>query len=275
MYCCLVCIPLWQLMEISNIVALGRKYSDRREGQGRMFMESSQNENFGEWYRQDIFVGGTDTTFTILEWGMSELFKHPSLMRKLQSEVREIVGNHKDIITEDDLVGMNYLKAVIKETFRLHPPVPLLLPRITTQDAKINGYNILSGIQVFVNAWQTGRDPKSYKEPEEFKPERFINNAIDYKGNDGFQFIPFGAGSCPRIQFAMVDLSDFVFPLGLHKVTLPSGPSSCSCLSLRSQPISSLISPHLQTKKEETQSFDSKQHHHEDWEETLFIPLFN
>ncbi|KAM5585820.1 cytochrome P450 736A117-like [Rosa sericea] len=174
----------------------------------------------------DIFVGGTDTTFTILEWAMSELFKHPRVMRKLQSEVREIVGNQKDIITEGDLVGMNYLKAVIKETLRLHPPVPLLLPRIATQDAKINGYNIMSGTQVFVNAWQIGRDPKSYKEPTEFKPERFLNNAIDYKGNDGFQFIPFGAGrrGCPGIQFAMA-VQEIALANLIHKFdwVLPNG----------------------------------------------------
>ncbi|KAL6141241.1 hypothetical protein ACLB2K_059531 [Fragaria x ananassa] len=153
----------------------------------------------------DMFVGGTNTTFTILEWAMSELLKHPSVMEKLKNEVRRIVGDRKGIITEDDLVEMNYLKALIKETLRLHPPVPLLMPRIATQDAKINGYNIMSGTLVLVNAWQIGRDPKSYNEPEEFKPERFLNNVMDYKGNNGFQFIPFGAGrrSCPGIQFAM------------------------------------------------------------------------
>lgn len=152
-----------------------------------------------------MFVGGTNTTFTILEWAMSELLKHPSVMEKLKNEVRRIVGDRKGIITEDDLVEMNYLKALIKETLRLHPPVPLLMPRIATQDAKINGYNIMSGTLVLVNAWQIGRDPKSYNEPEEFKPERFLNNVMDYKGNNGFQFIPFGAGrrSCPGIQFAM------------------------------------------------------------------------
>ncbi|XP_062017024.1 cytochrome P450 736A117-like [Rosa rugosa] len=174
----------------------------------------------------DIFVAGTDTTFGTLEWTMSELFKHPSVMKKLQSEVRRIVGNKKDIITEDNLVEIPYLKAVIKESLRLHPPVPLLLPRIATQDAKINGYNILSGTQVLVNAWQIGRDPKSYKEPEEFKPERFMNNAIDYKGNDGFQFIPFGAGrrGCPGIQFAMA-VQEIALANLIHKFdwVLPDG----------------------------------------------------
>lgn len=134
---------------------------------------------------------------------MSELVRNPMIMEKLQKEVRGIVGN-KATITEDDLVGMYYLKAVIKETLRLHPPLPLLLPRLSTQDAQINGYNIKTNTQVIVNAWQIGRDPKSYNKPEDYEPERFLNSSTDYKGND-FHYIPFGAGRrvCPGIQFSM------------------------------------------------------------------------
>lgn len=150
-----------------------------------------------------MFAAGTDTIFTSIEWVMSELLRHPRVMKKLQNEVRGIVGN-KTEITEDDLVGMHYLKAVIKETLRLHPPAPLLVPRVSTQDVKINGYVIKANTQVIVNAWAIGRDPKSYNNPEEFEPERFLNSAIDYKG-DSFQYLPFGAGrrGCPGIQFAL------------------------------------------------------------------------
>ncbi|CAN6694502.1 unnamed protein product [Malus baccata var. baccata] len=152
----------------------------------------------------NMFLGGTNTSFTLMEWTMSELLRHPQIMEKLQNEVRGIVGNKTDIITEDDLVGMHYLKAVIKETLRLHPPVPLLLPRMSSQDATINGYSIKANTHVIVNAWQIGRDPKSYNNPEEYEPERFLNSTLDYKGND-FHYIPFGAGrrGCPGVQFAM------------------------------------------------------------------------
>ncbi|CAN6584431.1 unnamed protein product [Malus baccata var. baccata] len=151
----------------------------------------------------DMFAAGTDTTSTALEWTMSELLRHPRVMKKLQNEVRGTVGNKTDI-TEDDLVGMHYLKAVIKEALRLHPPLPLLLPRISTQDVKINGYNIKANTLVIVNAWQIGRDPKSYNNPEEYEPERFLSSDIDYKGND-LELIPFGAGrrGCPGTQFAV------------------------------------------------------------------------
>ncbi|PQP94159.1 hypothetical protein Pyn_22890 [Prunus yedoensis var. nudiflora] len=156
---------------------------------------------------------------------MSELLRHPRVMEKLQNEVRGIVGKKTDIIREDDLVGMHYLKKVIKETLRLHPSVPLLLPRLSTQDAQINGYNIKANTQVIVNAWQIGRDPKSYNKPEEFEPERFLDSAIDYKGNE-FHYIPFGAGRrvCPGIQFAIA-VQEIALANLVHKFNwaLPDG----------------------------------------------------
>ncbi|XP_016651075.1 PREDICTED: cytochrome P450 71A24-like [Prunus mume] len=153
---------------------------------------------------KDMFAAGTDTTYTALEWAMTELLRHFRVMNKLQNEVRGIVGNKRDMITEDDLVEMHYLKAVTKETLRFHPPLPLLFPRMSIRDVEVNGYNIKANTHVFINAWQIGRDPKLYNKPEEYEPERFLNNGIDYKGND-FELIPFGAGRrvCPGIQFAM------------------------------------------------------------------------
>ncbi|KAM1397681.1 hypothetical protein ACFX2I_015228 [Malus domestica] len=174
----------------------------------------------------DMFAGGTDTTYTVLEWTMTELLRHPRVMKKLQNEVREI-GRKGEHITEDDLIGMHYLKAVIKETLRLHPPLPLLVPRIAAQDVEIGGYKIKAKTHVMINAWQIGRDPKLYEKPEEFEPERFLNSEIDYKGND-FQLIPFGAVRrvCPGIQFAMA-VNEIALANIVHKFdwTLPGGAS--------------------------------------------------
>ncbi|XP_004505028.1 cytochrome P450 736A117-like [Cicer arietinum] len=151
----------------------------------------------------DMFAAGTDTTYTVLEWAMAELLKHPIVMQKLQDEVRNVVGN-KTQVTEEDLVNMKYLNAVIKETLRLHIPVPLLIPRKSMEDIKVNGYDIAAGTQVIVNAWAIARDPSIWDEPLEFKPERFMNSSIDFKGFD-FELIPFGAGrrGCPGLLFAI------------------------------------------------------------------------
>ncbi|XP_031257123.1 cytochrome P450 71A6-like [Pistacia vera] len=134
---------------------------------------------------------------------MTELLRKPGVMKVLQNEVRGIV-NGKEIIKKEDLDKMHYLKAVLKETLRLHPPIPLLVPRESTKDVKINNYDISAGTTVITNAWAIGRDPNIWDKPEEFRPERFLNNSIDFKGHD-FELIPFGAGrrGCPGVLFAM------------------------------------------------------------------------
>ncbi|KAL2553795.1 Cytochrome [Forsythia ovata] len=151
----------------------------------------------------DIFAAGTDTTYTALEWAMAELLKHPKTMEKLQNEVRQVAGSKLEI-TEDDLEKMLYLKAVMKESLRLHPPLPLLLPRECTQDSAILGYDIAVGTRVIINSWAIARDPLSWENPEDFCPERFLNTEMDFRGLN-FEYIPFGAGrrGCPGITFSI------------------------------------------------------------------------
>ncbi|XP_073294347.1 cytochrome P450 71A8-like [Primulina huaijiensis] len=153
----------------------------------------------------DILAGGTDTASAALEWAMTELLRHPTVLKKLQKEVREILEGKKDI-TDNDLEKMHYLKAVIKETLRYHVPVPFLA-RVARDNTKIRGYDIASGTLVIINAWAIGRDPASWIEPEKFKPERFLNTSVDFRGQD-FGLIPFGSGrrGCPGITFAMASV---------------------------------------------------------------------
>ncbi|XP_042008767.1 cytochrome P450 736A117-like [Salvia splendens] len=150
----------------------------------------------------DVFVGGTDTISTAMEWTMSELLRHPTVMKKLQQEVRGIL-KQKQEITNDDLQKMHYLKTVIKEAMRLHPPLPLLVPRLASKDVQVKGFDISAGTLVMINTWAIGRDLVSWDEPETFKPERFLNSSIDFKGLD-FELIPFGGGrrGCPGIALA-------------------------------------------------------------------------
>ncbi|XP_057727875.1 cytochrome P450 71A1-like [Arachis stenosperma] len=151
----------------------------------------------------DMFVGGSDTTSTNLEWIFTELLRNPNTMKKVQEEIRRIVGN-KSKVDENDINQMNYLKCVIKEGLRLHPPVPILVPRQTTSNAKVKGYDIPSKTTVYYNVWAIHRDPQLWENPEEFIPERFENIQNDYKGQD-FQLLPFGTGRrvCPGISFGI------------------------------------------------------------------------
>nr|XP_018678388.1 PREDICTED: cytochrome P450 71A1-like [Musa acuminata subsp. malaccensis] len=172
----------------------------------------------------DLIAAGTDTSFASLEWAMAELVRNPRAMKKLQDEVRQ-VADGKPMVVEEDVNQMTYLKAVIKEVLRLHAPVPILVPRETMSSFSLQGYHVPAKTRVIVNAWAIARDPKSWEAPEEFKPERFMDNAVDYRGND-FLFIPFGAGRrmCPGINFAMATIQIALANLLYHfNWELPDG----------------------------------------------------
>lgn len=164
----------------------------------------------------DIFGAGSDTTFTTLEWAMSELIKNPQVMKKAQAEVRSVY-NEKGYVDEASLHKLKYLKSVITETLRLHAPIPLLLPRQCSEKCEINGYEIPAKSKVIVNAWSICRDSRYWIEAEKFFPERFIDSSVDYKGVD-FQFIPFGAGRrmCPGMTSGIASLEISLANLLFH-----------------------------------------------------------
>ncbi|GMN24905.1 hypothetical protein TIFTF001_040638 [Ficus carica] len=147
----------------------------------------------------NMFLGGVDTSAITMIWGMAELAKKPSVMKKAQEEVRNIIGN-KGSVTLNDIDKLQYLKLIVKETFRLHPAGPLLLPRESISRFEVNGYEIEPKTLIQVNVWGIGRDPKIWTDPDEFIPERFMDSAIDFKGQH-FELLPFGSGRriCPGI----------------------------------------------------------------------------
>ena len=153
-----------------------------------------------------MFAAGTDTTFIVLDWAMTELILNPNVLEKVQAEVRSVLGERR-VVLESDLPKLNYMKAVIKETFRLHPPSPVLVPRESIEHVTIHGYDIPAKTRIFVNAWAIGRDPETWEDPETYKPERFLDSPIDFRGQD-FELIPFGAGRriCPAITFGMASV---------------------------------------------------------------------
>ncbi|CAI0397166.1 unnamed protein product [Linum tenue] len=154
--------------------------------------------------RLELFIAGIETSAKVIEWTMSEMIKHPEVMRKAQTEVREAFGEKGGDVEEASLHRLKYLDNVIKESLRLHPPGPLLLPRENRESVELCGYHVPAKTKVFVNAWTINRDPRYWSEAEAFCPERFDDRVIDYKGND-FQFIPFGAGRriCPGFDFGV------------------------------------------------------------------------
>lgn len=130
---------------------------------------------------QEMFSAGTDTSSTIIEWVMSELLRNPGVMEKEQAELRRAL-NGKKTVNEADIQWLTYLKLVIKETLRLHPPLPLIFSRECREQCKIGGYIILIKTKVIVNTWAIGRDPKYWHNAESFEPERFDESNVDFTG---------------------------------------------------------------------------------------------
>ncbi|XP_037493877.1 2-methylbutanal oxime monooxygenase [Jatropha curcas] len=148
----------------------------------------------------DIFVGGIDTSSVTTAWAFTEILKNPRIIKKVQEEIRGIVGPNKNRVEGRDLDKFKYLELIVRETFRIHPPVPLLIPHFCTKECKIGGYDILPGTTVFINTYALGREPSKWENPEEFYPERFENSDVDYRGSY-FELVPFGAGRriCPGL----------------------------------------------------------------------------
>ncbi|PON90265.1 Cytochrome P450, E-class, group I [Trema orientale] len=157
-----------------------------------------------------MFSAGSDPSSTLMEWTLSEMIKNPRVMKKAQAEIRDVFRGKKTI-NETDIQKLDYLKLVVKETLRLHPSSPLLVPRVVREPCKIDGYDIPVNTKIIVNGWAIGRDPDYWKDAETFEPERFENSSINYNGNN-FEYIPFGAGRriCPGISFALMNVE---FPL--------------------------------------------------------------
>lgn len=137
---------------------------------------------------------------------MAEMLNSPGVLKRAQDEVRGVFEG-KEYVGEWLFHELKYLKLVIKETLRLHPPGPLLLPRESRERCEINGYEIPAKTWVLVNAWAMGRDPMYWEEPESFKPERFIEKPLDFDAAE-LEYIPFGAGRriCPGMRFGIANI---------------------------------------------------------------------
>ena len=151
---------------------------------------------------QDLFVAGVDTTSSTIEWAMAELLHNPEKIAQARDELEKVLG--KDgFVQELDISKFPFLQAIAKETFRLHPPGPFLVPHKAETVVEMCGFTVPKNAQILVNVWAMGRDPSIWTDPNIFLPERFLEHTTDFKGQD-FELIPFGAGRriCPGLPLA-------------------------------------------------------------------------
>ncbi|XP_028791632.1 trans-cinnamate 4-monooxygenase [Neltuma alba] len=163
------------------------------------------NEDNVLYIVENINVAAIETTLWSIEWGIAELVNHPQVQKKLRNEIDTVLGVGNPV-TEPDTHKLPYLQAVIKETLRLRMAIPLLVPHMNLHDAKLGGYDIPAESKILVNAWWLANNPAQWKNPEQFRPERFLEEEakVEANGND-FRYLPFGVGrrSCPGIILAL------------------------------------------------------------------------
>lgn len=149
-----------------------------------------------------MVVGGTDTSSNTIEFAMAEIMQKPEVLKRVQEELESVVGK-ENVVEESHIQKLPYLQAVMKETLRLHPALPLLVPHCPSESCCVGGYTIPKGSRVFVNVWAIHRDPSIWDRPLEFDPTRFLDAKWDYSGSD-FNYFPFGSGRrmCAGIAMA-------------------------------------------------------------------------
>ena len=138
-----------------------------------------------------------------VEWAISQLLRKPEIFDKATEELDRVIGKER-CVEEKDIVNLPYIDSIVKETMRLHPVAPMLVPRFSREDCQIAGYYIPKDTRVLVNVWTIGRDPSFWDNPNEFVPERFLGKDIDVKGHD-FELLPFGSGRrmCPAYSLGL------------------------------------------------------------------------
>uniref|UniRef100_A0A0E0M9P7 Cytochrome P450 n=1 Tax=Oryza punctata TaxID=4537 RepID=A0A0E0M9P7_ORYPU len=164
----------------------------------------------------EFLDAGTDTISSAFQWIMAELVKNPSVQSKLHEEIKATIGDDHEEISEEDTQKMSYLKAVILEGLRKHPPGHFVLPHKAAEDTEVGRYLIPKGATVNFMVAEMGRDEREWENPMQFMPERFLpggdGEGVDVTGSKGIRMMPFGVGRriCAGLNTAMLHLEYFV-----------------------------------------------------------------
>ena len=199
-----------------------------------------------------MFAGGMETSSIAVEWGLAELIRHDDIRRTLQDELDRVIGKDR-LMNEEDISNLPYLQALIKETMRVHPVGPLLIPHESIQACEVAGFYVPEKTRLLVNTYSLSKDPNYWEEPLEFQPQRFLDSDINLKGHH-FQLLPFGSGrrACPAMNLGILNVHlmlgslvhsfEWSLPLGTKEVDM----SECFGLTLhKTNPLVLAASPRL------------------------------
>ncbi|KAJ2952059.1 hypothetical protein O0L34_g4322 [Tuta absoluta] len=149
-----------------------------------------------------VAMAGTDTSAVGKAFATVMLSWHQDVQDKVYKELQEVFGDSKKQIEPEDLARLKYLEAVIKETFRLYPPAPVTLRKVTSDLTYPSGVKLVKGCSVVINIWALHRNPKYWgPDVNQFRPERFFE---ELKHPAQFAAFSFGARNCIGYQYAMM-----------------------------------------------------------------------
>ncbi|KAL5977140.1 hypothetical protein ACLOJK_021482 [Asimina triloba] len=157
---------------------------------------------------QDMIAAATDTSSVTNEWAMAEVIRNPHVLGKIQEELDRVVGRDR-MVTESDLAHLNYLRCVVRETFRMHPAGPFLIPHESIRATELLGYHIPARSRIFINTHALGRNTRVWEDVDEFRPERHMpsdGSRVEISHGPDFRILPFSAGKrkCPGAPLGVV-----------------------------------------------------------------------
>ncbi|MFB8201793.1 cytochrome P450 [Kitasatospora purpeofusca] len=151
-----------------------------------------------------LLIGGSHTSAAAAAWTFILLARHPAVRRQVHDEVDRTVGHRP--VRATDLPALDLTGRVVRETLRLYPPI-WLFPRHTTGETEIGGHRFPQGVQFFYSPYALHRDPRWYRAPDTFDPDRWILDGRPAPPNGAY--LPFAAGvhGCPGGDFALAELT--------------------------------------------------------------------
>ncbi|XP_034477492.1 cytochrome P450 4d2 [Drosophila innubila] len=211
--------------------------------------EPLSNEDIREEVDTFMFEGH-DTTTSGISFCLYEISRHASVQQRLVNEIHEVLGDDKKRpVTLRDLNELKYLECVIKESLRMHPPVPII-GRNLTEDVDMRGQLIPAGTNFIIGLYAVLRSPREFEAPNEFRPERFASDEATISSPASSQsrptqpqmqfqthpyaYVPFSAGprNCIGQKYAILEMKSVISKVLQHFELLPLGPEPRPMLSL-------------------------------------------
>ena len=192
-------------------------------------------------------LAAVDNPSNAIEWVLAEMLNQPELLQKATQELDTVVGRDR-LVQEFDLPRLKYLKACIKEAFRLHPISPFNVPHVSTQDTIVGGYFIPKGSHVLLSRLGLGQNPRIWEDSLKFKPERHLEDLDELKvdlNNQELHFLSFSIGrrGCPGVQLGST-MSIMLLARLLHSFTWEI-PRGLSRIDLTESPLFAIAKPRL------------------------------